>query len=84
MLPDHNNRLPLTKKKREGRYANYFKVGHNAFEFVIDFGQYYSEAEKAELYTRIITSPCYAKCLYETLRKSIRQYEKAFGTILEK
>ena len=23
----------------EGRYANAFKVGQNAFEFVIDFGQ---------------------------------------------
>ncbi len=22
----------------EGRYANYFKVGHNAFEFLLDFG----------------------------------------------
>lgn len=23
----------------EGRYANTFKVGHNAFEFLVDFGQ---------------------------------------------
>ncbi len=23
----------------EGRYANSFKVGQNAFEFIIDFGQ---------------------------------------------
>jgi hypothetical protein len=25
----------------EGRYANYFQIGHNAFEFIIDFGQGY-------------------------------------------
>jgi hypothetical protein len=84
MLSDHNRKSSWTWKKIEGRYANYFKVGYNAFEFVLDFGQYYPETEKAELYTRIITNPCYAKSLYETLRESIHQYEKAFGTIQEK
>jgi len=71
------------EKKLEGRYANYFKVGYNAFEFVLDFGQHYSENEKAELYTRIITSPCYAKEFLQTLRVSIQQYEKSFGAIKE-
>jgi hypothetical protein len=70
-------------KKIEGRYANYFKVGHNAFEFLLDFGQHYSENEEAELYIRIITSPCYAKELLETLKVSIEQYEKNFGIIKE-
>jgi hypothetical protein len=72
-----------SEKKLEGRYANYFKVGYNAFEFVFDFGQHYSETDQAELYTRIITSPCYAKELLETLKESIQQYEKSFGTIKE-
>ena len=70
-------------EKLEGKYANYFKVGHNAFEFVLDFGQYYSESEEAELYTRIITSPCYAKELFETLQNAIRQFEQTYGTIKE-
>jgi hypothetical protein len=65
----------------EGRYANYFKIGHNAFEFVLDFGQYYHESEKAELYTRIVTSPSYAKDLLNTLKDSIVQHEKIFGPI---
>jgi hypothetical protein len=68
-------------KKLEGRYANYFKVGHNAVEFVLDFGQYYQETEEAELYTRIITSPAYAKDLLEILQDSIIQHEKTFGVI---
>lgn len=68
-------------RKLEGRYANYFKVGHNALEFVIDFGQHYSGTEDAELYTRIVTGPCYAKSLLEILKESIEQYEKAFGII---
>jgi len=67
----------------EGRYANYFKVGHNAYEFIIDFGQYYSENDRAELYSRIITSPVYAKAFLKTLKKSIETFEKSFGSILE-
>jgi hypothetical protein len=84
--PKSNNREGKAYQgggKIEGRYANYFNVGHNALEFVLDFGQHYSENEEAELYTRIITSPCYAKELLETLRESIAQYEKAFGIIKE-
>lgn len=69
------------EKKLEGRYANYFKVGYNAFEFLLDFGQHYSENEEAELYIRIITSPCYAKSLLETLKLSIERYEESFGPI---
>jgi hypothetical protein len=64
-----------------GRYANYFKVGHNAFEFLIDFGQFYPETEKAQLHTRIITSPIYAKSLLEILRVSIDRHEQIFGAI---
>lgn len=68
-------------RKLEGRYSNYFKVGHNAFEFVLDFGQFYSESKEAHLHTRIITSPIYVKGLLETLRESIERYEKSFGAI---
>ena len=65
----------------EGRYANYFAVGHNAFEFVLDFGQFYPEGKEAQLYTRIITSPAYATTLLEILRESIDRYEQTFGVI---
>ena len=73
----------LNAGKPEGRYANYFKVGHNAFEFVLDAGQFYPESEKAELYIRIITIPIYAKTLLKTLRESINRYEQTFGVILK-
>lgn len=67
----------------EGRYANYFQVGHNAFEILLDFGQLYSENAAARFHTRIITSPAYAKVLSETLRGCIDQYEQTFGAIPE-
>lgn len=66
----------------EGRYANYFRVGHNLIEFVLDFGQFYpNQQEGARLHTRIITSPVYAKSLLEILRESVDQYERTYGAI---
>lgn len=84
LMPTPKKRLTLRENnKLEGQYANYFKVGHNAYEFVIDFGQYYPENDQAELCTRIITNPKYAKALLEILRESIEQYEQSFGAIAE-
>jgi hypothetical protein len=65
-------------KSLEGRYANHFAVGYNQCEFIFDFGQSYSENGHAELFTRIITSPTYAKELLEILRDSVAQYEKTY------
>ena len=67
----------------EMRCSNYFKVGDNAFEFLLDFGQFYAESKEAHPHTRIITSPIYIKSLLETLHESMEQYEKAFGAIQE-
>jgi hypothetical protein len=82
--PKSNNREGKAYQgggKIEGRYANYFNVGHNALEFVLDFGQHYSENEEAELCTRIITSPAYAKIFMELLLESITKYEMEWGPI---
>ena len=68
-------------QKLEGRYANYFSVGHNSVEFVLDIGQFYAENNEARIHTRIITSPTYAKSLLETLRVSVETYEQEYGTI---
>ena len=65
----------------EGRYANSFQIGHNAFEFLLDFGQVSPESQQEQFHTRIITGPVYAKALLGILRESIDQYEQAFGTI---
>jgi len=62
----------------QGHYANYFVIGYNAFEIVIDFGQCYSEDGAARFHTRIITSPSYATALLETLQKSLEQHEETF------
>jgi hypothetical protein len=66
-----------------GSYANYFKVGHNAFEVLLDFGQCYPESDRARIHTRIVTSPTYAKALLRTLEESLQRYEQTFGVIEE-
>jgi hypothetical protein len=65
----------------EARYANYFKVGYNAFEFLIDFAQLYHDSASARVGTRVIIGPAYAKNFLETLAKSIEEYEQTFGAI---
>ena len=64
-----------------GQYANYFKVGHNAVEFVLDFGQLYPENGAVQFHTRIISIPLYAKAFLHTLGESIDRYEQTFGVI---
>lgn len=65
----------------EGRYANSFHVGHNAAEFIVDFGQYFPADVAEQMHTRIITNPAYAKALLGVLAESIAAYERAFGPI---
>jgi hypothetical protein len=65
----------------EGRYANYFEIGHNAVEFVLDFGQLYPGDERPHVHTRVVTSPAYAGALLETLGASLDRYEQTFGPI---
>jgi hypothetical protein len=65
----------------EGRYANLFRVGYNAFEVVVEFGQSYDSGKAALIHTRIATGPSYAKAFLKMLSRSIDDYEREFGAI---
>jgi len=71
---------PRRKSARAARplYANYFEVGHTAFEFVIEFGETYTSRPDT-CHTRIVTSPVYALELLEVLERAVRRYESRFG-----
>jgi hypothetical protein len=81
VVMEHDLDSPQDAGQLEGRYANYVQVGHNAFEFVLDFGQFYQDSQEARFHTRIVTGPVYALAFLATLRASIDQYEYAHGTI---
>jgi hypothetical protein len=65
------------KEPLEGKFANFFRVGHNVYEFVIEFGQVYQAEEEPRMHTRIVTSPAYAHELVEILQRALREYELA-------
>src|SRR5262249_22324684 len=46
-------------------YANYFEVGHNLYEFFIDFGQFQPEVAEVVVHTRIAVAPTHAKAFTE-------------------
>jgi hypothetical protein len=69
-----------SRARPESQYANHFKVGYNAFEFVIEFGQQHVGAGAETVHTRIVTAPQYAKTLAGLLSKSIVRHRKAFGS----
>lgn len=71
----------MANDKPEGRYTNFFKIGYNAYEFVLDFQQFYPENGEVRDHTRLITGPAYIKEFLNILQKSVHQFEKNFGPI---
>ena len=65
----------------EARYVNYFEVGHNAFEFILDLGQYHPEQTAAQLHVRVVTGPVYAKLLSRMLAQAVERHEREHGVI---
>jgi hypothetical protein len=69
--------------QHEARYANYSKVGHNAYEFFIGFGHHDANIHHAAPYTRIIASPAYIRMLLRPLSNAVAQHEKKFCRLEE-
>jgi hypothetical protein len=59
----------------EGKYANYFDVGVNVSEVVIDFGQCYGQGSLPSVHTRIVTTTAYGRELLALLARSIMAVE---------
>ena len=64
-------------------YADCFRIGHSAYKFVLDFGQFAPDGKEKCFHTRVITGPDTAKMLAETVGRSIKDYEHQFGKILQ-
>jgi hypothetical protein len=74
-----------TSDKSKGCYANYLKIGQNAFEFLLVFGHLYLDDpiidQEALFHTRIVTTPVYAKAFLKVLEDCIDDHERNFGVI---
>lgn len=64
-----------------GQYINLAVVNHSDSEFVIDCIYVQPQVAKAQVQSRLITSPRHAKRLLLALQNNIEQYEKEYGTI---
>jgi len=77
-MPTRHSQPPSTAPSK-GLYANYFEVGHSAFEVVIDFGQRYEGHSPAPCHTRIVMTPVYADALRQALETALAEYAEQFG-----
>ena len=66
-------------------YVNYFEVGHNPFEFLVDLGQYNPGSTEGDgrisIHTRIAIAPPYAKMLSDLLACAVEKHESDNGQI---
>lgn len=62
------------KPKEDARYANYFQVGYNAFEFLLEFGQ-----REGRIHTSIYVSPQHARILSDLLVDALKEFTEGKG-----
>lgn len=89
---DHDQDRHAGAEMPAALYVNYFEMGHNPFEFLIDFGQFrpamasadeHGEGEGATvIHSRLAMAPPYAKMLSEMLVRSVRDHEHQHGEIV--
>ncbi len=77
-VDDHSSHRKLI-----AAYANYFEVGHNAFEFLIDFGQVDPQSGDININSRIAVGPTHAKLFLTLITRAVAQFESEFGLIPE-
>jgi hypothetical protein len=69
------------RKAPLARYANFFEVSHNAFEFLIDFGQFQPDTRSVQWHSRMATGPTHAKLFLAVLHNALVRFEDEHGKI---
>ncbi len=68
-------------------YVNYFELGHNPYEFLIDLGQYRpaisQQGGSVTIHTMVAISPPYAKLLAQLLTAAVHEHESEHGKIAD-
>jgi hypothetical protein len=62
-------------------FAEWFVVGHNAFEFIVDCGRDEVTGEMRTVYFRVIANPVSARELFRQLGAGLLRYADAHGPI---
>ena len=64
-------------------YANYFEVGHNAFEFLFEFGQFRPDSGNIHVHSRIVAGPVQAKLFARMFAQAVDRFEATHGVIAD-
>jgi hypothetical protein len=60
------------------------RADHNAFEFLLDFGQFYPESTERRFHTRIVTGPVYVKTLSDSYKSPSLNMNRPLGLFSKK
>jgi hypothetical protein len=73
--------IEITPETADGIYSNLAIIAHSMSEFVIDFVRIMPNAPKANVKSRIISTPEHAKRLMLALQDNITKFEQQYGKI---
>src|SRR3954470_20604764 len=79
--PDMQLQIQLDDETANGRYANMALVNHTETEFTLDFIYVQPQQPKAQVLSRIITSPKHMKRLLLAMQDNLSKYEAKFGVV---
>ncbi|HAM34934.1 MAG TPA: DUF3467 domain-containing protein [Elusimicrobia bacterium] len=73
--------IDIEESASRGVYANLAMITHSDTEFMLDFIFIQPQAAKAQVLSRVISSPAHAKRLLWALKDNVAKYEARFGVI---
>jgi len=73
--------VEIDETTAQGIYSNLTLISHTETEFVLDYIYVQSQAPKAKVRTRILSSPAHTKRLLAALEENLKRYEDRFGVI---
>lgn len=79
--PDMQLQIQLDDETANGQYVNMALVNHTETEFTLDFIYVQPQQPKAQVLSRIITSPKHMKRLLLAMQDNLSKHEAKFGVI---
>lgn len=78
---DNQISIEINPDVAKGTYSNLAIITHSNSEFIMDFASLLPGMPKANVVSRIISTPQNAKRLLNALQDNVIKYEARFGTI---
>lgn len=80
--PEMQLQIQLDDQVANGLYVNMALVNHTETEFTLDLIYVQPQQPRANVRSRIITSPKHLKRLIAALQDNLAKYEARFGTVV--